>query len=114
MYEQMAGLLPTRDFAQAMPLVDQLISAISNHNSDGYVQLLLIKLYCLVALNQAEQAETLCFDYTQRDVSKEQKIKVLDGTASYLLYQSSSAFLKVAERLARMGLEIAPGTPTLK
>jgi hypothetical protein len=114
MYTQMAKLLQTRDFAQAAALVAQLMPVISNHNSDGYVQLLLTKLNCLLALNQIEQAEVLCLDYAQRDVSKEQKLKVLDGTASYLLYQSSSAYLKQAERVARMGLEIAPGTLTLK
>jgi hypothetical protein len=114
MYKQMAKLLQARDFAQAAILVDQLMPALSNHNSDGYVQLLLIKLNCLLGVNQIEQAETLCLDYTQRDVSKEQKLKVLDGIASYLLYQSSSAFLKPAERFARLGLEIAPGTLTLK
>jgi tetratricopeptide (TPR) repeat protein len=114
MYTQMAKLLQTRDFAQAAALVAQLMPVISNHNSDGYVQLLLTKLNCLLALHQIEQAEVLCLDYAQRDVSKEQKLKVLDGTASYLLYQSSSAYLKQAERVARMGLEIAPGTLTLK
>ncbi|HSU54310.1 MAG TPA: site-2 protease family protein [Candidatus Dormibacteraeota bacterium] len=113
-YKQMAKLLQTRDFAHAATLVEQLMPAVSNHNSDGYVQLLLVKLNCLLGLNQIEQAETLCLDYTQRDVSKEQKVKVLDGLASYLLYQESSAFLKLAERFARMGLEIAPGTLTLK
>jgi hypothetical protein len=114
LYKQMARLLQTRDFAQSATRVDQLMAAISNHNSEGYVQLLLIKLHCLLALNQIEQAETLSLDYIQRDASKEYKVKVLDGMASYLLYQSSSAFLKPAERFARMGLEIAPGALTLK
>jgi len=85
---------------------------IPDHNSDAYVQLLLIRLHCFLGQNQIEQAETLGLNYIQQDVRKEQKLKVLDGLASYLLYQGS--FLKQAERFARMALEIAPGTLTLK
>ncbi len=113
-YKQMAKLLQAGDFAKAEVLLDQLMPAMTNHNSDGYVQLLLIKLNCLLGQNQIEPTEALCLAYIQEEVSKEQKIKVLDGIASYLLYQSSPTLLKQGERFARMGLEIAPGTLTLK
>jgi hypothetical protein len=114
MYKQMARLLQTRDFAQAETLLDQLMPVILNHSSEGYVQLLLIKLNCLLGQSRIEQTEALCLNYVQQDVGKEQKIKVLDGLASYLLYQSSATLLKQGERFARLGLEIAPGTLTLK
>jgi len=114
MYEKMAKLFQAREFAQSEALLDRLMPAISDHNSDGYVQLLLVKLNCLLGQNQIERMEALCLDYTQQDAGKEQKIKVLDGIASYILYQSSSALLGQGERFARMGLEIAPGTLTLK
>ena len=113
-YQRMAKLLQTRDFAQAAPLLEQLMSAMPDHNSDAYVQLLLISLHCFIGQNQIEHAEALCLNYIQQDVRKEQKLKVLDGLASYLLYQAPAAFLKQAERFARMALEIAPGTLTLK
>jgi len=113
-YQQMAKRLQTRDFEQAATLLEELMPAMPDHNSDGYVQLLLIRLNCFLGRSQIEQAEALCLNYIQQDVRKEQKLRVLDGLASFLLYQASPAFLKQAERFARMGLELAPGTLTLK
>ena len=113
-YQHIAKLLQARDFGQAATLLEQLMPSMPDHNSDGYVRLLLIRLNCFLGRNQIEQAEALCFDYIQQDVRKEQKLKALDGVASYLLYHASRAFLNQAERFARLGLELAPGTLTLK
>jgi hypothetical protein len=114
MYGQMAKLLQTNHFAEAAVLVDKLLPVLPDDNSEGYASLLHMKLYCLLNQNQIEQVERLCLDYIQQDVSQAQKVTMLDAIASYILHRSSSPFLKQAERFARLGLEIAPGTLTLK
>lgn len=111
---QMAKAYHASQFAEAVVLVDKLLPIIADHNSQGYFTLLLMKLEGLLKQNHVKQAESLCLDYIQQNVSWEQKVKMLDGLASYILYQSAPAFLTQAERFARMGLEMAPGTLTLK
>src|SRR5262249_43483411 len=114
MAAHMGKLVQAGHFAEGAMLIDRLVPVLADHNSEVYVQLLLIKAECLIKQNRVDQAEALCFDYVQQDVSQERKVKMLDGAASYMLYQSSSTFLALAEKLARMGLDIAPGSLTLK
>ena len=101
-------------FAEAVMLVDRLLPAAKDHNSPLYVHLSLIKVDCLLRQNQIDQAEKLCVDYVQENVCEEQKLMMLDGFASYISYQSSAEHFAWAEKLALMGLEIAPGKLTLK
>jgi tetratricopeptide (TPR) repeat protein len=101
-------------FAEAAMLLERLLTAVTDHNSGLYMHLLLTKVDCLLRQNQIDQAEKICVDYAQENVSNEQKLMVLDGCASYILYQSSAAHFARAEKLARMGLEIAPESLTLK
>jgi len=114
MWAHMGKLFNSGHFAEAAMLLDRLIPIIADYNSEGYVHLLLVKVICLLNQNQIDEAESLCLNYIQQSVSKEQKLKMLDGIASHILYHSVSASLPRAEKFARMGLEIAPGTLTLK
>jgi tetratricopeptide (TPR) repeat protein len=110
----MGKLQQAGHFAEAAMLLERLLPAATDHNSALYVHLLLFKLECLIRQIQIDQAEKICVDYVQENVSNEQKLMMLDAFASYLLYQSSAAHFARAEKLARMGLEIAPGMLTLK
>jgi len=70
-------------------------------------------------LAQAEQglvneAESTCLNFVREAVNKEYKLRVLDALACHFLYKPSSPWLNLAEKLARLGLEIVPGTLTLK
>jgi len=114
MAAHMEKLRQAGHFAEATMLVDRLLREVTDHNSALYVHLLLMKMDCLLQQNQIDQAETICDEYIQENVSKEQKLTVLDGFASHILYQSSAAYFARAEKFARMGLEFAPGTLTLK
>jgi hypothetical protein len=114
MAAHMGKLHQAGHFAEAAMLVDRLLSAVTDHNSALYVHLLLIKVDCLLRQNQIGQAEKICVDYVQENVSNEQKLMMLDGFSSYILYQPSAAHFVRAEKLARVGLEIAPGKLTLK
>jgi hypothetical protein len=76
-------------------------------------ELLLAKDQCLLSLQKTEEAEGLCLEYIQRDVPRERKLKVIGGAPCFILYQSSSPFLKHAERLAR-GFGSCSGTLTFK
>jgi hypothetical protein len=113
-FRHMAKAHHANQFAEAAALVDKLLPVITDHNSEGYLNLLLIKLDCFLKQNHIEKAECICLEYIQENVSQEQKVKMLDGAASYILYHSLSAFSKQAERFARMGLELAPEKLTLK
>ena len=114
MAAHMGKLHQAGHFTEAAMLVERLLPAATDHNSALYVHLLLIKVDCLLRQNQIDQAEKICLDYVQENVSDEQKLMMLDGCASYILYQSSAAHFARAEKLARMGLQIAPETLTLK
>jgi hypothetical protein len=114
MAAHMGKLCQAGHFAEAAMLVERLLSAVTDHNSALYAHLLLIKVDCLLRQDQIDEAEKICVDYVQENVSNEQRLMMLDGLASYILYQSSAARFGRAEKLARMGLEIAPGKLTLK
>jgi hypothetical protein len=114
MCAQMGKLFMAGHFSETAMLLDRLIPVIADHNSAVYAELLLTKLNCLLHQNQIDQAEVICLDYVHQEVGVEQKVKMLDGIASYILYHSDSASLPRAEKFARMALEIAPGTLTLK
>jgi tetratricopeptide (TPR) repeat protein len=113
MVQSLQKLLLAKNFTEAAALCDEMMSSILDHNSEAYVYLLMIKLQCILSTQEIERAEAVCLDFLQQDIRKEQKLKVIDGFACQILYQPSP-FLKQAERFARMGLEIAPGTLTLK
>jgi tetratricopeptide (TPR) repeat protein len=97
-------------YPEATMLLDRLLPAISDHNSALYVHLLALKVDCLLRQGQIEQPEKICADYVQENVSNERRLMMLDGFASYILYQSSAAHFARAEKFARRGLEIARGT----
>jgi hypothetical protein len=107
-------LLTGKYYPEAVMLLDRLLPVIADQNSEAYGQLLRAKAQCLFSLQRSDEAEALCLDYVRREVSREHKIDLIDEVACFILYQPSSPFLKHAERLARAGLEIAPGTLTLK
>lgn len=110
-----AGLLLQEvKFDEAEVIFDELLVLSPDRSSEGYTLILLMKLHCMIGKGEVEQAEKLCLEFVEEAADKERKIKVLDGTASYILYQNCSSYLKNAEALARMALEIAPGTLTLK
>jgi Peptidase family M50 len=114
MLEHASKLLKGKYYPEAIMLLDRLLSVIADQNSEAYNHLLLVKVQCHFSLQQADKAEALCDEYAQSGISKEQKLKLIDGAACFILYQPASPFLKHAERLVRAGLEIAPGTLTLK
>ena len=117
MSNHMGKLFRSNYFAEALMLLERLLPIVTDHNSEVYLHLLLIKLSCLLHLNERDQAEKICLDYVQENVSKGQKATLLDGFASYILYQSRASHFGRAEKFARMGLDIAkgaPGTLTLK
>jgi predicted Zn-dependent protease len=114
MAAHMGKLHQTGHFAEAAMLLEQLLTAVKDHNSGLYMHLLLTKVDCVLRQNQIEQAEKICVDYIAENVSNEQKLMVLDGFASYILYQSSTAHFARAEKIARMALKIAPDPLTLK
>jgi tetratricopeptide (TPR) repeat protein len=103
-----------KDFNGAEVFLDQLMALISDPSSDSYVQALLMKLHSIFCQNAIERAEKACLEFVNRDVSTEQKLRVLDGFVCQIVYQPVPLFLQNAERLARLALELAPGTPTLK
>jgi hypothetical protein len=102
------------EFAQAEAFVTQVIATIADPNSISYAEAFLLKLQYCTSQNAIERAEQACVDFVNGEASTEQKIKILDGFVCQILYQPASPFLKNAERLARLALQIAPGTPTLK
>lgn len=101
-------------YPEATMLLDRLLPVVTDHNSALYAHLLLLKVDCLLRQNQIEQAEKICAAYSQEDVGNERKLMMLDGFASYILYQASSAHFACAEKFARMALAIAPYKLTLK
>jgi hypothetical protein len=101
-------------FAEAAMLLERLIPAVADHDSALYVHLLLIKVDSLLRQNQIDEAEKICVEYVQENVSDEQKLMMLDGFSSYVLYQSFEVHFGRAEKFARMALQIAPGKLTLK
>jgi tetratricopeptide (TPR) repeat protein len=107
-------LLKDGKFDEAEVVFDELLALLPERSSDAYILILLTKLHCMIGKGEVEQAEKVCLEFVEQAAGKEQKIKVLDGMASYILYQNCSPFLKKAEGLVRMALEIAPGTLTLK
>jgi tetratricopeptide (TPR) repeat protein len=114
MASHMGKLHRAGHFAEAAMLLERLMTAVTDHKSALYAHLLLTKIDCLLRQDQLDQAEKTCVDYVQENVSNEQKLMVLDGFASYILYQSSTAHLARAEKFARMALKIAPEPLTLK
>jgi len=114
MLEHASKLLKGKHYPEAVMLLDRLLPVIADQNSEDYSQLLRAKIQSLFCLQRSDEAEALCLDYVRRDVSREQKLKLLDEVACFVLYQASSPFLEHAERLVRAGLEVAPGTLTLK
>jgi tetratricopeptide (TPR) repeat protein len=114
MAAHMEKLRQAGHYPEAMTLVDRLLPDVKDHNSALYAHLLLVKVDCLLRQNHIDQAEKICAEYVEENVSKERKLTVLDGFASYILYQSLAPHFLRAEKFARMGLEIAPGTLTLK
>lgn len=100
--------------AEATMLLDRLLPEVTDHNCALYVHLLLIKVDCLLRQSQIDEAEKVCMDYVQEDASKDQKSLILDGLASYILYQSLATHFPRGEKCARMGLELTPGILTLK
>lgn len=110
MSNHMGKLFHSSYFAEALMLLERLLPIVTDHNSEVYLHLLLIKLSCLLHLDQSDEAEKICADYVQENISNERKLTMLDGFASYILYQSLAAHFGRAEKFARMGLEIAPGT----
>jgi Tfp pilus assembly protein PilF len=83
-------------------------------NPAGCISLVQIKLEYIIAQNEGERAERVCLEWFNRLTTTEEKVKLLDCFASYILYKSASSFLNNAERQARQALELAPGTLTLK
>jgi tetratricopeptide (TPR) repeat protein len=111
---QMGKLFMAGHFADAAMLLERIIPVVGDHKSEVYLDLLTTKLHCLLSQNQIDQAERLCLDYVHQEVGVEHKVKILDGIASDILYHSDSASLLRGEKFARMAMEIAPGTLTLK
>jgi tetratricopeptide (TPR) repeat protein len=107
-------LLHDGKFDEAHVLLDELLALLPERSSEAYILILLTKLHCMIGKGEVEQAEKVCLEFVEQAAGNEQKIKLLDGMASYILYQNCSPFLKKAEGLIRMALEIAPGTLTLK
>ncbi|HWY77606.1 MAG TPA: hypothetical protein VN281_18455, partial [Verrucomicrobiae bacterium] len=102
-----------KEFARADAIVDQLMASISS-SSPVYAQILLFKLQFILASNDIDRAEKLCLDFINGTASSEHKITVLDGFVASILYDRSSPYLENAERLARLALDMAPETLTLK
>jgi Tfp pilus assembly protein PilF len=102
------------DFASAEKLIDQALTSLPNAEADGCWPLLQIRLSFIISQNDLARAEKVCLESVGLAVKIESKIRVLDGFASHLLYQSAAGSLASAERLARQALELAPGTLTLK
>jgi len=91
-----------------------VLGSLPERNSEAFAQLLLAKLQVQIKQGDIDRAERTCLDYIAENVNKQHKLKVLDGFACLILYQPSTPWLKQAEKMARLGLELAPGTLTLK
>lgn len=103
-----------RDFAKAESVADELLSTIADPNSEAYAAAFLMKLDCVLQQRDAQRAEHLCLGVHTLRVSPIQKQKILDGFICQILYKPKPSHLDTAERLARVALELAPDTPTLK
>jgi hypothetical protein len=103
-----------KDFEKAEALIDRALASMSDAKARAYTAVLLAKLQSVLGRGDAERAEELCLDAVNRTESKEQKIMILDGMASYIIYRREPVCLDIAERFARFALELAPGTLTLK
>jgi tetratricopeptide (TPR) repeat protein len=101
-------------YPEATMLLDRLLPRVTDHNSSLYAHLLLLKVDCLLRQNEIDQADEICVNFVQENVNEDQKSLMLDGFASYILYQSQAAHFARAEKFARMALKIAPDTLTLK
>jgi peptidase M50-like protein len=103
-----------KDFAAAEKTYDSMLALMPARNSEAFVQALLGKVNAQVEQGHIERAEKTCLDFIAEAVNKECKLKILDGFACLMLYRPSSPWLKQAEKMVRLGLELAPGTLTLK
>jgi hypothetical protein len=102
-----------KDFARAEAIVDQLTTSTSI-SSAGYTQVLLLKFHCMLASNAIDRAEKYCMDLVNVAANSDQKIALLFCLVSCILRDQSSPYLEHAERLARLAVEIAPGSLALK
>lgn len=102
------------DFVAAEAILDQTIAGMPNSKAAGCWPLVLIKLEYIISQNDVARAEKVCLDWVNQAATTEEKVKLLDGLASQILYKSASSFLVNAERLVRKALELAPGSLTLK
>jgi hypothetical protein len=103
-----------KDFTAVEKTYDYLLDLIQERNSEAFVQVLQGKILMQVEQGHVEAAESTCMNFVSEPVNKEYKIRLLDGLACLFLYKPSSPCLNLAEKLARLGLEIVPGTLTLK
>lgn len=102
------------DFVAAEALLDQVLAGLPAGQSGSWWPLALIKIDYIISQNDIERAEKVCLGWVDQATTTEEKLRVLDGVASQILYRSASSFLDKAERLARQALELAPGSLTLK
>jgi tetratricopeptide (TPR) repeat protein len=102
------------DFVAAEALVDQAFAGMPDSKAAGCWPLVLLKLEYIVSQNDIARAEKVCLNWVNQAATTEEKVRILDGLASQILYKPASSFLDNAERLARQALELAPGFLTLK
>jgi tetratricopeptide (TPR) repeat protein len=103
-----------KDFPAAEALLDQALAGTPESKAIGRWPLQHLKLEYIVLQNDVSRAEKACLDWVNQAATIEEKIRILDGFISQVLYKSIVSFLNTAERLARQALELAPGTLTLK
>ena len=102
------------EFAEAEGLLDRALAGTTERSVAERWPLALLKLEYILAQNDVERAEKACREWVNQAATTEEKVRILDGFASEVLYTSTSSALENAERLVRKALELAPGCLTLK
>jgi len=111
---QAVGNFGRGNFAETEKDCDELLATLPDNSSPAYAHVLWIKLMSLCKRGAVDEAESICGQFARQGPATLPRIQVLDSVASNLLYKSTGSELTQAERLARLGLELAPASATLK
>ena len=103
-----------QNWAEAEVLLGRIKNSLPEAAAVGHPNLFLVMIHCLLSQGDPDRAEQVCMDFLKLEPPQEEGTKLLDGTASYILYQQRTEWLGRAEKLARRALELAPCTPTLE
>jgi hypothetical protein len=111
---QAVGNFGRGNFPETEKGCDELLATLPDNSSPAYAHVLWIKLMSLCKRGAVDEAESICAQFARQGPATLPRIQVLDSVASNLLYKSTGSELTQAERLARLGLELAPASATLK